>query len=301
MLMNSRDDQESKAESAKLPLIVYRGDSRPPQQIFADGFKTRDASAPHYDEYGLPNIQSRVCMSKDISAAALFPLEHKEAIQDTWIYIISVTPSEDYEDFAETLDKKCRQDVHKWDAYCSLMFSQEVNVNEVKASQIMGAIKCTRVPLAETYHDGGVYKLTEFIKNDKFEDHNQKLEQVINENQALLNSWQSFPTYPTKLDLIKPDLLTFIYKEMQTAGKLGNFYLAFNILQNLAKQFAERDQQEILRLLEKDTQKKESFLSKTKFAKHRSILVSSFKRKVLGKPACIPSAKFNSSLNINSR
>ncbi|MBL4632664.1 MAG: hypothetical protein JKY56_02255 [Kofleriaceae bacterium] len=173
--------------------VFWRGDTRPPRDIFASGFKaakrhngtwvnTKPTSMVWrgYDELDDVLQPSGVCVAKDIRGAAFLPLEGDD--DETWIYGIRAENTVNSYALQQVIDmaERGRYGFTSWEEFnryqvdwrdnkrfgynptydtdiatsCVWQFEEHV-VPEIPADDVLVAIKCTRtIPLQGPLLDG---------------------------------------------------------------------------------------------------------------------------------------------------
>jgi hypothetical protein len=153
-------------------LLFWRGDTRPPSQVFQTGFSSRyvrDGKAPEIVwRAAVDDIvpASSVCLARDIRGAAFFPYppDDSEVIEDTNYLYAMVVPRaactyriQQMAEFAETDEQDWRDPARfgydpAWSDYdntsCVWQFA-EYAVHAVPGAQIIAGWKCTRTILVK--------------------------------------------------------------------------------------------------------------------------------------------------------
>lgn len=161
----------------KLDIIAFRGDNRPPEVVFTEGFTRRGGTWEHFNtkkEIEEPTFRffatdykgkqkaediipsSAVCVTKKFDLAPLFPIENPENPNDpvppvTWIYIVKVQQGFLTYDLQRQLNS-------------SLAFCEEVATRDIPPGDVICAVKCERfwnvdANCAPNWENGMHYKL----------------------------------------------------------------------------------------------------------------------------------------------
>jgi hypothetical protein len=172
----SRSSARPPYDPKKLKLY-FRGDSRPPAEIFASGFEKQDQSSPiAFNYYEPPNsdivldvvVESAVCISSRFQGAMIFPLRSSGTYMDShYCYLVAVdidaVTNTHLQQVSQALAQvgKLRFRAADIEEMLSTAFVQEAAVDSIPPEQIIGAISFSRRFLGPR----GTYTLGDYVKN----------------------------------------------------------------------------------------------------------------------------------------
>jgi hypothetical protein len=172
----SRSSARPSYDPKKLKLY-FRGDSRPPAEIFASGFEKQDQGSPiQFNHYEPPNsdiildvvVESAVCISSRFQGAMIFPLRRGSTYIDShYCYLVAVELDAVTNTHLKQVSQALAQvggprfgavDIEEM---LSTAYVQEVAVDRIPPEQIIGAISFSRRFLGRL----GTYSLGAYTPN----------------------------------------------------------------------------------------------------------------------------------------
>lgn len=170
------------ARFAKGGDMFFRGDDRPPDEIFNDGFKKRNENVkqPRIKQNKTkdgkamcPDIESEtaVCLSRSFGAAALYPFTRKKSV--SFIYVVDLNSNDMFNTQGFQFDyllKKLGDDITAQNAIDRAfnLGDREWAVNAVHYSRIIGCFAIVRkFDHKNDNRRGGVLYIKKFMLNKK--------------------------------------------------------------------------------------------------------------------------------------
>ena len=150
-------------------VLAFRGDDRPTEEIFRDGFKPRQEYVSvmyRGSEADLLSV-SGVCASLDPAAAGLFPLyeKGKHPKKDTFLYVFIAYQHFETFRFQKEQAQKAPKDLQ--DKIQELIQGQEIAIGRegVEARTILGAYPLKRAWLGSDWKAGCTYTVLDYVEN----------------------------------------------------------------------------------------------------------------------------------------
>ncbi len=128
--------------------IFFRGDSRPPEAIFKEGFQPKYPSSGYPLKFrGCETSEESVSISESHKAAAAFPCDPKTtegAKPNTWIYLVVVDTERNTQEYLNVFEAGTTHCDNRH-ANAGLFLAQEHIVNHISACDVLSAFPITRL------------------------------------------------------------------------------------------------------------------------------------------------------------